>query len=256
MTPKKTKKRADQYNDPNHDYFQYWQGREYEHEAEELAIRTLLKDKHFRSGADIGGGFGRLCLLLEEYTDHVTLAEPSKQQLAIAKDFLRDHPKIDRKLMQADALDFKKGELDLITMIRVIHHIPDPAIEFRELARVLSPDGYLILEVANYGHAINRIKHILRGRPLPLDPVDIRSKENQHIGEIAFVNHNPKTIIKQLAHAGLKVERTLSVSNLRSPKVKKIVPRPLMLLAEQLMQPALAKMYFGPSTFLLVKKAK
>ena len=84
---KKPKRRADQYNDPKHNYLKYWDGREYEHAAEEIAIRKLLKDKpRFNTAVDVGGGYGRLCLLLEEYADKVTLAEPSQQQLDIAKD--------------------------------------------------------------------------------------------------------------------------------------------------------------------------
>jgi hypothetical protein len=113
-----------------------------------------------------------------------------------------------------------------------------------------------VLEVANYAHGRNRLKHLLKGKRLPVDPVDIRSAENIQKGEIPFVNHNPKTIQKQLAHAGLKVERVLSVSNLRSPALKKIMPQGLMLAVEKLMQPSLAKTYFGPSVFFLVRKAK
>ncbi len=250
----KTTKKADQYNDPKHNYLEYWDGRDYEHASEEIAITRLLKGKHFRHAADIGGGYGRLCVLLKEYADKVTLAEPSRQQLDIAKDFLKDHPEVDRKLTQADDLDFPDKSLDLITMIRVMHHVPDPAVEFKELARVLSDDGYLILEVANYAHARNRLKHLVKGKRLPLEPIDIRSEEHKTKDEIAFVNHNPKTVIKQLSHAGLKVEKVLSVSNLRSPGLKKVVPQPVMLSIERIMQPTLAKTYFGPSVFFLVKK--
>jgi len=252
--PQKPKK-ADQYNDPKHNYLHYWDGRDYEHAAEEIAIKRLLQQKHFKSAVDIGGGYGRLCLLLEKYADKVTLAEPSQQQLDIAKDFLKDHPEIDRHLMQADDLKFEDDSVDLITMIRVMHHLPDPSVEFKELARVLADDGYLILEVANYAHARNRLKHILKGKRLPVEPIDIRSKANQRKDEIPFVNHNPKTVINQLAHAGLKVEKVLSVSNLRSPGLKKILPKRLMLVAETGLQPLLAKTYFGPSVFFLIKKA-
>lgn len=251
-----TKKRADQYNDPEHNYLRYWDGRDYENAAEQIAITRLIKGHRFRRAADIGGGYGRLCIFLAQYADKVTLAEPSQQQLDIGKDFLKDYPAIDMKLMQADDLKFKDGELDLITMIRVMHHLPDPSAEFKELARVLSDDGYLILEVANYAHGRNRIKHLLKGQKLPHDPVNIRSKEHDTDDEIPFVNHNPKTVQKQLAHAGLKVEKVLSVSNLRSPSLKKILPHGAMLVAERILQPTLAKTYFGPSVFFLVKKAK
>lgn len=255
-TQKPATKKADQYNDPNHNYLRYWDGRDYEHAAEEMAIRRLIGEKRFKHAADIGGGYGRLCVFLSAFSEKVTLAEPSQQQLDIAKEFLKDNPDIDSKLMQADQLKFKDGSLDLITMIRVMHHLPDPKAEFGELARVLSDDGYLILEVANYAHGRNRIKHLVKGKKLPTEPIDIRSVENRREDEIAFVNHNPKTVIRQLAHAGLKVEKTLSVSNLRSPGLKKVLPKSVMLAAERAMQPTLAKSYFGPSVFFLVRKAK
>lgn len=250
-----TKKKADQYNDPKHNYLHYWNGRDYENEAERLAITRLLTGKQFKHAADIGGGYGRLCIFLEQYADKVTLAEPSQQQLDIAKDFLKDHKEIERLLTQADDLKFKDNSLDLITMIRVMHHLPDPSVEFSEIKRVLTDDGYLVLEVANYAHARNRLKHLLRGQAMPSKPVDIRSKQNQREDEIAFVNHNPKTVIKQLAHAGLKVERTLSVSNLRLPGLKKVMSPKMMIAIEGMLQQPLAKTYFGPSTFFLVKKA-
>lgn len=248
-------KKADQYNDPKHNYLHYWEGRDYENDSEVIAIKRLLSEKHFAHAADIGGGYGRLCVLLSEYADKVTLAEPSQQQLDIAKGFLKDYPKIERKLMQADDLKFGDESVDLITMIRVMHHLPDPSAEFAEIQRVLSRQGYFILEIANYAHFRNRIKYLFKGKRLPTEPVDIRSRKNRRKEEIAFVNHNPKTVIKQLAHAGLKVERVLSVSNLRSPGLKKVVPRQVMLAVERTMQPMVARWFFGPSTFLLVRKA-
>jgi ubiquinone/menaquinone biosynthesis C-methylase UbiE len=251
-----SKKKADQYNDPSHNYLRYWDGRDYEHAAEEMALRRLLKGKHFKTAADIGGGYGRLCVFLEKFADKVTLAEPSQQQLDIAKDFLKGHPEVDRKLMQADDLKFEDSSLELITMIRVMHHLPDPSTEFGEISRVLSDEGYAIIEVANYAHGRNRLKFALKGKKLPTEPVDIRSRAHQTEGEIAFVNHNPHTVIKQLAHAGLKVDRILSVSNLRSPGLKKIMPKKAMLAIEGILQPTLANSFFGPSVFFMVRKAK
>lgn len=251
----KTTKKADHYDDDDYNYLHYWDGRDYENESERLAITRLLKDKHFKRAVDIGGGYGRLCIFLEQFADKVTLAEPSKQQLDIAKKYLKDHPEIDRVLAQADNLQFKDKSFDLITMIRVMHHLPDPSVEFKELARVLDDDGLLVLEVANYAHARNRLKHLLKGKKLPTEPVDIRSTKNRTKDQIAFVNHNPKTVIKQLAHAGLRVEKVLSVSNLRSPGLKKLVPMSVMLAVEKSLQAPLAHTYFGPSTFFLVRKA-
>lgn len=247
---------ADQYNDPKHNYLHYWDGRDYENQSEIVAIRRLIGKRHFRHAVDIGGGYGRLCVLLQEYADNVTLAEPSQQQLDIAADYLKGHPRIDRKLMQVEDLKFEDRSVDLFTMIRVMHHLPDPSKPFAELARCLSDDGYLILEMANYSHFRNRVKHLAKGRQLPVEPVDIRSAENRNADEIPFVNHNPKTVIKQLAHAGLRVEKTLSVSNLRSPGLKKVLPQKLMVTIEKALQEPLASSHFGPSVFFLVRKAQ
>ncbi|GAC1386648.1 MAG: hypothetical protein NVS1B7_3750 [Candidatus Saccharimonadales bacterium] len=256
IQPTHKKRRADYYNHPEHSYPKFWEGREYEQASEEIALTTLLKNKHFKSAADIGGGYGRLCIFLENYADHVTLAEPSQKQLDVAKEFLQGHPNISLVLTQADDLQLADNSMDLLTMIRVMHHIPEPTTEFRELARVLTDDGYLILELANNAHGRNRIKYALKGKKIPSEPVDIRSQQYRNEDNIAFVNHNPKTIVKQLAHAGLKVEKILSVSNLRSTTLKRVVPRSMMLSLEKIMQPTLARTFFGPSVFFLVKKAK
>ncbi len=248
------KRRADQYNDPNHNYLKYWDGRQYEHMSEAIAIKRLLKNKRFKHAVDVGGGYGRLSVLLEEYADQVTLAEPSQQQLDIAKDYLKDHPRIERRLLQADDLKFRDGSIDLVTMIRVMHHLPNPVPEFKEIHRVLAQNGYAIIEVANYAHMLNRLKHYSKGQKLPKEPIDIRSEANRRDEEIPFVNHNPRTVVNQLKANGLEVQAVLSVSNLRNPGLKKLVPRAMMLSVERLMQKPLSRFYFGPSVFFLVKK--
>lgn len=254
-TPTSHKRRADQYNDPEYNYQKYWQGREYENRAEEIAIKRLLKGRHFKHAIDVGGGYGRLSVLLAKYADRVTLAEPSQQQLDLAGEFLGDNAKIDRQLLQADDLKFAAGSIDLVLMIRVMHHLPDPTEELAEISRVLSKDGYAIIEAANYMHIRNRLKYLLKGEKMPLEPIDIRSDTNkQKAGEIPFVNHNPHTLVRQLTQAGLHVERTLSVSNLRSTTLKRVMPRAAMLAVEDVLQPVLASTFFGPSIFFLVKK--
>jgi SAM-dependent methyltransferase len=254
MASTPAKPTATQYDDPRHNYREYWEGREYENASEEIALRRLLRGRHFARAADVGGGFGRISLLLTEYAGEVTLAEPSRQQLDLAEDFLAGHPEIQRRQMQADSLDFPDGSLDLVTMVRVMHHLPDPTAELRELARVLTPGGTLVLEVANLAHARNRVKYAMRRERLPREPVDIRSEERRREGGIPFVNHNPRTVVDQLAAAGLDVERTLSVSNLRSPRLKRMLPESAMLAAERVLQPGLAWARFGPSIFMRARK--
>ncbi|WP_040320311.1 class I SAM-dependent methyltransferase [Aeromicrobium marinum] len=254
MTDEKPgKKVADQY-DRGYDYTSYWDHRDYEHAAEEAALRTLLEGRHFARAADIGGGFGRLCLLLREYADHVTLAEPSQTQLDAAVKVLANTD-VAQVRMQADDLQFADGELDLVTMVRVMHHIPEPTTEFAEIARVLAPGGTAIIEVANYGHFKNRRAHRKAGTSLPTEPVSIRTAPADEPDAIAFVNHNIDTVVGQLSAAGLSLHDKLSVSNLRSQKLKKVLPHGAMVAVEKRLQRRLAKNDFGPSIFLELRKA-
>lgn len=256
MSKKNTTKlqRADQYNDPDHNYLKYWEGREYEHAAEEIAIARMLKDKKFHTAVDVGGGYGRLSVFLRNFSDKVILAEPSQQQLDIAKDFLKGKPSVETRLAQAEALPCEDGEADLVLVVRVLHHLPDPMPAFNEIHRVLKKDGYFLLEFANNAHFKNRIKYAAKLKKMPLEPVDIRSEENKRDDEIPFVNHNPKIVKKQLAQAGFKLEKQLSASNFRSTTFKKLFGKKALLSLENATQSPLAHLYFGPSTVYLLRK--
>jgi hypothetical protein len=71
------------YDDEGFNYQSYWSNRNYEHKAEVLAIRRLLKGRHFAEAADIGGGYGRLSVVLEEFADKVSSSRSRPTSLPI-----------------------------------------------------------------------------------------------------------------------------------------------------------------------------
>jgi ubiquinone/menaquinone biosynthesis C-methylase UbiE len=241
------------YNDPLFNYAQFWSGRDYEHQAELIALRRLLAGRRYEHAADIGGGFGRLAVVLTEYADLVTLADPSTQQLTLSREIFPGDP-FERVLADAAKLPFADGSIDLAIMVRVLHHMPDPENELAELARVLRPGGHAVVEAANSAHAGRRALALLRRERIPATPVDIRSADSRARGTAPYVNHHPRTIIRQLAAAGLDVRQTLSVSNFRHPVAKALVPQRALLAAERAVQQPLAVLHFGPSVFLLLEK--
>ncbi len=242
------------YDDENLNYADYWTSRTYEHQAEVMAVRRLLRGHAFEHAADIGGGYGRLSVVLADYARRVTLVDPSRQQLSLAASVLAGHPQISTRVMSASDLEFADGSVDLAVMVRVLHHLPEPARELTELHRILRPGGYALIEVASVAHAMNRLRYLLRRQPVPLAPVDIRTSQARQEGGIPFVNHHPATVITQLEATGLRLERTLSVSNLRHPLVIRMLPRPVLLGVERVCQEPLAPALFGPSIFLLLRK--
>ncbi len=113
------------YNDPLFNYAQFWTGREYEHESEVSALRRLLGQRHYGHAADIGGGYGRLAIILTQYADRVTLADPSSQQLSLSREIFPGEP-FARELADASKLPFADGSVDLAVVVRILHHLPDP----------------------------------------------------------------------------------------------------------------------------------
>lgn len=232
------------YNDPDFSYAKYWQGREYEHQSEVLAIDRLLKGSRFNSGADIGGGYGRLIPTLAHFCQNIMLVEPSLKQRRLAKNI-----KSINGTSQATGLP--DSSLDLVSIVRVFHHLPDPTPTLHELYRILKPNGVLVLEFANSIHFLAKIKSFITGQPISRLPIERRRPGNIRRGSIPFVNHHPQTIFKQLTNTGFTIQKTLSVSNFRSPLLKKILPLKVLLILESLFQPPLSNVNFGPSIFVL-----
>jgi SAM-dependent methyltransferase len=255
MTTLAPPRRADHYDDPAFDYREYWRGRDYEHAAEEAAIDRLLAGRRFARALDVGGGYGRLARHLVNYADEVILAEPSEQQLGLARRYLRNAPAVRCLPAQARDLRLPDASVDVAMLVRVLHHIPDPAPELAEIARVLRPDGTLLLEFANLSHALNRVRYAVRGRRIPRTPVEIAASAGRGLGAVPFVNHHPKALLALLERAGFAVEAALSGSNLRSATAKRVLGTPAMLWLERRLQPALAPLYFGPSIWLRLRKA-
>jgi SAM-dependent methyltransferase len=248
-------RRTDIYNDPAFNYAQFWSGRDYEHYAEVIAIHRLLRGRRFGHVVDIGGGYGRLSVVLATYADRVTLVDPSTQQLDLSRHIFPDHPVVERRLMDAANLKFGTGTVDLAALVRVLHHLPDPEAELAEMARILKPGGLALVEVANAANAHRRLARLLHGQGrVPEAPVDLRSEESRNRGTAPYFNHHPRTVIRQLDAVGLDVLDVLSVSNLRHPLIKALGPVRALLMVERAVQQPLGRFYFGPSAFFLLQK--
>lgn len=245
---------SDFYDDKEFSYDRYWQHREYEHASEVLAIHRLLSKKKFARAADIGGGFGRLTKILAKYSEEVTLVEPSNRMRGMAKDFLRDISNAKIVAGSAKATSLTNASQNLVVSVRVLHHITDLPPVFSEFARITKPHGLLLIEFANSLNIKARLRSLISGKPILRTPIDLRSAGNIKRQSIPFVNHHPEVIFKLLVQNNFRVKQILSVSNLRSPFLKKLLPTQLVITLEYFLQIPLSWLYFGPSIFILSER--
>ena len=243
------------YDDPSFSYPKYWVGRQYEHQSEVLAIHNLLGKERFLSLADVGGGYGRLIRALSQYSPRITLIEPSTKQRKIAENYLKIvNCKLKIVKGSTSRTHLPNSSVHLVTLIRVLHHLPDPTSTFREVHRILKPGGLFILEFANSQNLKSRFLSWLSGRAPSTAPVDLRSPVNIRRRTIPFVNHHPQTVLKTLSLCNFDTLSLLSVSNFRSQFLKQLLPLKVLLLLEKLSQRPLSHIYFGPSIFILAQK--
>lgn len=242
-----------------YDYVGYWENRSFEDNCERLALEKLLvKIPEKKILVDIGGGFGRLASSYLPFFKKCLIIDPSVNLLKKGKEIYKREQKISFSLGSLPKLDLGDNSADCALLIRVVHHLKDPLPSFKEINRILKPKGFFIVEFANKIHFLTRLNFYCKGNLLfcrDKKPVDRRSEKSIKEKMITFVNHHPQSIAAKLEQSDFKIKEILSVSNLRSPLLKKILPKRLMLFIESHLQGPLAKVFFGPSIFILAQKS-
>jgi len=240
------------------DYPGYWRGRDYEDKAEKIALKKLFALISQRNSLiDVGAGFGRHTPLYAPFFKQCVLVDPSKKLLAEAKSRLAAYSGLTFRIGNAENLPAEPESFQVALLVRVLHHLQEPEKAFREISMVLKPEGFLILEFANKIHFLAQIKAFFEHNSSfanDFSPAEKRSDASIREGKIIFSAHHPKKIEKDLKEAGFTIIICLSVSNLRLPLIKRIIPLPFLLSLENILQGPLAKFYFGPSIFILARK--
>jgi ubiquinone/menaquinone biosynthesis C-methylase UbiE len=243
-----------------YDYPTYWETRKYEHGSEVLALKKLLQDiPEVQKTIEIGGGFGRLVDAYGYRSKRIFLTDPSAKLLSIARKKLKNPKKITyiQSKLENITKKTKIRNFDLVLMVRVLHHIKDIDKAFQIINKLLSKNGYFILEFANKRHMKAVFKHFAGGDityPMEISPIDIRSKKSKKQKTLPFVNFHPDQINSKLEENGFEIIKTLSVSNIRSTFLKRTFPTKFLLEIEDLLQKPLSRLKFGPSIFVLAKK--
>jgi ubiquinone/menaquinone biosynthesis C-methylase UbiE len=107
------------------------------------ALGGLLDDQWVVG--DLGCGTGQLAAALAPFVARVIAVDRSGEMLQAARRRLRGAANVDIRRGDLEALPVEDRALDAATLVLVLHHAPDPAAVLADVARVLRPDGRLVI---------------------------------------------------------------------------------------------------------------
>jgi len=226
----------------------FWEDgkRDYEDYCDRLAVRRLLPET-MDDFVDIAGGYGRLA---DEYiprAKNATIFDYSKTELADAKKKYGD--KISTKQGDIYSLPFKDKTFDGLMMVRATHHFKDMPKVIEELYRVMKPGGIAVIEIANKKTLPKMFRYWFKK-----SDVNPFSKEPSLLKDLTMYNYHPKYMEDLFKKQGFKIIKVLSVSNFRSPRLKKLLGTKFLGKLEKVAQPTLAPIRFAPSIYYKLEK--
>ncbi len=114
---------------------------------------------------DVGTGTGRVLELFAPCAKHAEGVDSSRKMLAVARARLQRPGLNHLRLRSGDACEmpFDDESADMITIHQVLHYLPEPAAALAECARVLAPEGrLLVVDFAPHEQEFLREEHAHR----------------------------------------------------------------------------------------------
>jgi ubiquinone/menaquinone biosynthesis C-methylase UbiE len=102
--------------------------------------------QQFRRALDVGCGEGRFCRMLRAHGIPIVGIDPTEELLTTAKE--RD-PAGDYRIGRAESLPFSDASFDLVVSYLTLIDIADFRTGLKEMARVLAPEGILLIANLN-----------------------------------------------------------------------------------------------------------
>ena len=107
----------------------------------------FLSDRRYGLAVDVGAGPGFTAFAVAHRCDRVVAADVTPEMLEQARALREERgaANVETLLAAAESLPFDDASVDLVTCRTAAHHFLDPEAWLAETARVLAPDGELIL---------------------------------------------------------------------------------------------------------------
>jgi len=118
---------------------------------EKAALARALQGRTYEKALDVGIGNGRLLPIYAPHAQHVTGMDISEEQLERASEAAKELkiPFAAKLCQEASRIEIENESFDLIVCSRVLQHVFDWRESVAEFARILKPNGDLVLLTYN-----------------------------------------------------------------------------------------------------------
>ena len=251
------------YDKFGYDYSTYWKSRDYEDIAEHITLEKIFTA--IPSGnwfLDIGGSYGRLTDIYSKRFKHPIILDYSLETLnKNREELIKQYPNIILIAANAYRLPFHDSVFDSILMVRVLHHLNEPEIYFKEISKIIKSNGTYIQEFANKVHLKAKVRALLKGNfkffnKDPHQQPATGNFEGTKDQSSIFLNYHPKHIKKLFKNSNLKMYKRYGCSYLRIPFLKKRIKTTFLVKMESCLQKILSWSNISPSIFFAGKSIK
>jgi SAM-dependent methyltransferase len=154
---------------------------------------------------DVACGVGNVANAIARRGTATWGLEPSLEMIGIGR-YVHHKSPVAYLRGVAETLPFRDGSFDRVVCQGSLDHFVDPHAFMREAARVLRPDGRVVIALANYESLSCRLgRRLARGLPVPERPYYQPPPDHYHKGDLPFV---------RALGATLRLERCYGVSML------------------------------------------
>ena len=198
----KTDYRICDYSDTS--YADFWEknNRQYEDNAERIALRRLVKDMR-GSCLEIGAGYGRLVNEYAHLCTSVTLTDYAENMVMQATIRVMQLGLKYVNCMRANLYELKEYgyKYNNAICVRVMHHVESVPAFFRQVNGVLLHNGVFVFEYANKKNILEIMRFLFK-RP-NIGPFDYQPCKR---GKNVYYNFHPQYIKDELEKNGFVIE--------------------------------------------------
>ena len=157
---------------------------------------------------DIGCGIGRVLKPLAKHFDALVGIDVSSTMIAQSKSWLSEYPHVTTfETSGMDLREFQDQSFNLVYSYVAFQHMPRPVFEqyLAEINRVLTPDGYLALQLPIGPYCDVPIEDTIGIRSYPIQEIKQKLRNNGLVFFNATDVHHPSTDIDQPTDHGFHI---------------------------------------------------